>query len=265
MIRKAAVSGQFYSHDAQEIQKQITHFNQLLDEHLEDKTILDKPTKMIIVPHAGYIYSGFTANIAHRIMATSKVKRVIVIGPSHRVYISGASIALHDNYETPYGVLGMDKAYAQKIKASHGLMFEEDAHYEHSTETQMPFIKHYLPQVQVCEIVYGDISYQKLSSVIETVLEDEDNVVVISTDLSHFYTLDKANRLDKRCLEAIKQADSQKLGENGCEACGKTGVMAALDVAKKHAFKVEVLDYRTSADVTGDRDSVVGYMSAIIG
>lgn len=264
MIRESSVAGQFYAAKGEEIKVQIDTFNELLEKHLEDKSLLKTEVKMIVSPHAGFIYSGFTANIAHRILASYEAKRVVVIGPSHRVYISGASIALHDTYNTPFGALEMDKTYAQELQKKHQLIFQKDAHFEHSTETQMPFIKHYFNSVKVCEIVYGDISYEKLSEVISDVLDEEGNVVVISTDLSHFHTLNQARNLDRLCLEAMKEVDNEKMLYSGCEACGKVGVMAALEVAKERNFQVDVLDYRTSADVTKDEDSVVGYMSAIM-
>ena len=264
MIREAAVAGQFYGASCKEIQEQIGHFNKVIDAHIEDKGIFEKHARIIISPHAGYVYSGFTANIAHRILANSKAKRVVVIGPSHRVYISGASIALYNEYETPCGHMPIDLEYSKKLHINYQLTFQEDAHQEHSTETQIPFIQHYMPNVKLCEIVYGDVDYHILAELISEVLEDEENVVVISTDLSHFYDLQKANLLDNVCLEAISTLDNEKM--NGlCEACGKTGVMAAIEAAKKLSFTAELLDYRTSADVSGDKQSVVGYLSAILG
>lgn len=263
MIRETAVAGQFYSASCTEIQEQIRQFNTILDEHIKDKDILQKRPRMIISPHAGYIYSGFTANVAHRILANSKAKRVVVIGPSHRVYIEGASIALYDEYKTPCGKLVMDFEYANRLHHKYRLHFQESAHHEHSTETQVPFIRHYMPTVKVCEIVYGDVDFHLLSELIYEVLQDDENVVVISTDLSHFYALEKANILDSVCLEAIATLDNEKMQNGVCEACGKTGVMAAIEAAKRLSLSAELLDYRTSADVSHDKESVVGYLSAI--
>ena len=265
MIRHAAVAGQFYSASCHEIKEQIEHFNRVLDKHIKDKTILTKPARMIISPHAGYVYSGFTANVAHRILSSSGAKRVVVIGPSHRVYVDGASIALHDEYESPCGNLKMDAAYSRKLKEDYRLHFQEDAHHEHSTETQVPFLQHYLPNIEVCEIVYGDADFRSLSELIYEVLQDKTTVVVISTDLSHFYNLEKANVLDNICLDAIATLDNDKMHSSPCEACGKTGVMAAIEAAKRLSLNVELLDYRTSADVSRDEQSVVGYVSAVLG
>ena len=265
MIRKTAVAGQFYPDSCQEVEYHIQRFNEILDKSKDGCEFLDLKARMIIVPHAGYIYSGFTANVAHRVLKASKAKRVVVIGPSHRVYVSGASISLHDRYQTPCGNVDMDVELAKTLQKKWGFIFQDDAHFEHSTETQMPFIKHYLPTAKVCEVVYGDIAYHTLSGMIQNILEDPQNVVVISTDLSHFYTLSEANKLDNICLEAIAELDNTKMQRGGCEACGKTGVMAAIDVANKLDLKTTLLDYRTSADVTQDKNSVVGYVSAVLG
>ena len=128
MTRQTAVAGQFYSASCEEIQEQIGHFNKVIDEHIKDKGIFEKHARIIISPHAGYVYSGFTANIAHRILSNSKAKRVIVIGPSHRVYVNGASIALYDEYETPCGPMQMDLEYSKKLHIKYQLHFQEDAH-----------------------------------------------------------------------------------------------------------------------------------------
>ncbi len=264
MIRKAAVMGQFYTNRCEVLQQQIEEFNTIVDEHLEDKRVLTSKARMIIAPHAGYIYSGFTANIAHRVLANTQAQRVIVIGPSHRVYIEGASISLHDSFETPCGCCEMDRDYALKLQKEFGLLFLEDAHFEHSTETQIPMIHHYLPQAKVCEIVYGDIDFHRISALIDEVLTDPHNVVVISTDLSHFYSLKEANTLDNSCLKAMQHLDTDALLAGPCEACGKIGVLAALTVAQKRSMQLRLLDYRTSADRTKDESSVVGYVSAVI-
>ena len=124
----------------------------------------------------------------------------------------------------------------------------------------MPFVKNYLGDVSVLELVYGQEDPAHLSRVINYLLEDDETVVVISTDLSHYYDIDKANRLDSICLDAVSKLSPQELHQ-GCEACGKIGVEAMLLVAKEKGYKPVLLDYRTSADASGDKSQVVGYMS----
>ncbi len=264
MIRKAGNRGSFYPQSCSEIERMIAHWNSLLDGHLKDRSILLQKPRAIISPHAGYIYSGFTANFAHRILANSKAKRVIVIGPSHHVMIDGVSVSEFDSYESSCGDISIDREYVEQLKKSFTLTFSPKAHnLEHSTETQMPFIKHYQPDAKVVELIYGRVDPHYIAQIIDFILKDSQNVVVISTDLSHFYTLDQANRLDHICLEAIDRLDLN-LFDKGCEACGMLGVKAVVEVAKREHLKPKILDYRTSADASGDKSRVVGYVSVVI-
>jgi AmmeMemoRadiSam system protein B len=260
-MRTDAVAGQFYPDSAAEITKMIERYNKIVDENLKDKSILALKPRAVIVPHAGYVYSAFTANFAFRLLANTHAKRVVVIGPSHRVYVQGTSVSDYDSYETPFGALPIDKALVKDLEAKFGLIFAPEAHHEHSTEVQMPFVKYYDPDAHVVELVYGDENPARLAEVIDYLLDDPQTVVVISTDLSHYYDIEKANRLDSICMQAVAELDPTKLHQ-GCEACGKIGVEAMLLAAKKRALKPILLDYRTSADASGDESQVVGYMSA---
>ena len=262
LIRETTVSGQFYPSDPDEIQSMLEHYNQILDEQLkEDDDVLQLKPRAVIVPHAGYVYSGFTANIALRLLANTAVKRIVVIGPSHRVYLKGTSISEFDSYQTPLGALPIDKVLVDELKNKFELKCTPEAHHEHSTEVQMPFVKTYTPEVSVAELVYGDEPPANLAEVIEYLLEDPETAVVISTDLSHYYDIKKANALDSICLEAVKKLSTTELHQ-GCEACGIIGVEALMIAAKKSGLESILLDYRTSADASGDESQVVGYMSA---
>ena len=260
-MRTDAVAGQFYPDSAAEITRMIEHYNKILDENLKDKSVLALKPRAIIVPHAGYVYSAFTANFAFRLLANTDAKRVVVIGPSHRVYVQGTSVSDYDSYETPFGALPIDKSLVKDLEEKFGLIFAPEAHQEHSTEVQMPFVKYYDPDASVVELVYGDENPARLAEVIDYLLGDPDTVVVISTDLSHYYDIEKANTLDSICMQAVAELDPAKLHQ-GCEACGKIGVEAMLLAAKKRGLKPVLLDYRTSADASGDESQVVGYMSA---
>ena len=259
--RKTSVAGQFYPANAQEIEAMFEHYNKILDEHLKDDSLLQQKPRAIIVPHAGYVYSAFTANIAFRLLEGSHAKRVVVIGPSHRVYLKGTSISDYDQYETPFGSLPIDRKLVDELKEKFGLYFMPEAHQEHSTEVQMPFVKTYDQEASVVELVYGDEDPQRLAKVIDHLLNDPETVIVISTDLSHYYDIEKAKRLDSICMDAVENLNTAELHE-GCEACGKIGVEAMLIAAKEKGLKAILLDYRTSADASGDESQVVGYMSA---
>lgn len=265
MNRKMFFAGAFYPSVQEDVEKYIEHFNKLLRDANYSVECNFTP-RAIIVPHAGYVYSGFTANIAYNLVKKlTKPKRVIVIGPSHRVYLKGASIALYDKYATPFGDMDIDLDYSKKLAEQFKmLIFDEMAHQEHSTETQMPFVKHYFENIKVVEIVYGKMESDSLSMIIDEILLDSDNLVVISTDLSHFFTQSKAKELDNICLNAIAKLDVKML-DMGCEACGKIGVKAILKSAIKNGWNTKILDYRTSFDASGDDTRVVGYASCIIG
>jgi len=264
-IRKAVVSGSFYPNDEKEINKYIEHFNQSFS--IDEDSSLKKITpRAIISPHAGYIYSGFTANLAFNLSSRKhNFKRVIVIGPSHKVYLQGASIALYEEYETPLGNIKIDLEYSKRLKEKYDfLVFDEELHYEHSTETQAPFVKKYFNDLEIIEIVYGKLDYKLLSNLINELLEDKDSFIVISTDLSHFYTLDEAKKLDNICLNAIIKKDLE-LFEKGCEACGMTGVKAMISSCLRNNLTTKMLHYCTSYDRSKDDSNVVGYTSILIG
>lgn len=264
-IRESSVAGSFYPNNCYEVTHHITQFNKFLENSDFIPKLEFKP-KAIIVPHAGYIYSGFTANAAYSLLETLSPKRVLVIGPSHRVAFKGASVIPFDEFQTPCRNIQIDKEYSNElIKEFDFIDFNEDAHHEHSTETQMPFIHYYLPNAKVVEIVYGDISYEEISKIVSKALADhEDTFVVISTDFSHFHDLKTANHLDGIGLEAIKKLDLD-IWNSGTEACGRIGVKALLKSSNEFSFKSRVLDYRTSFETTKDDQSVVGYVSAVIG
>jgi len=258
-IRKSCFSGSFYPSNKKELLKYIEYFNNTNSKKSSFKTI-----KAIISPHAGYVYSGFTANLAYKIASKEEFTRIVVIGPSHRVYLKGASVSLYEEYETPFGNLKIDLEYSKKlIQEFNFLDFNKECDFEHSTETQAPFIKHYFNNSYFVEIIYGDIDYKNLVKVIERVLKDNKTLVVISSDLSHFYTQDRAIELDNICLNAIERQDLNLF--DYCEACGKTGIKAIVEYSILNDFKAKVLHYCTSADFSKDENRVVGYTSAIIG
>lgn len=257
MTREMSVAGTFYPQRVVDLNRYFDHFNDICT---ENEVVPEIKSKAVIVPHAGYVYSGFTANIAYRTLENSAIKKIVVIGPSHRIAYEGVSLCLDDSYSTPFGDINASKELAQELKNNFNLI-TLIPHAEHSTEVQFPFIKHYLPDVEIVELVYGRVESDFLSQIIDYVLSEDDCAVVISTDLSHFYNLEEANKLDNICLDSIETLDTELLN-SGCEACGKTGVEAMLKSAKKLSLKSTLLDYRTSADASDDTSRVVGYVSA---
>ncbi len=273
-MRKSFFSGSFYSNNCNEL---TVFFNSKKSKNR------NKVIRAIVVPHAGYFYSGNVALEVYKLPTPrsrsisssypsqegnsriygEKYKRIIVVGPSHHIYFKNASVALEENYQTPCGNLDIDVQYSYElIEKFDFLSYIKQAHREHSTEVQMPFIKHFFKDVKVIEIVYGDINSEKLALLMKEILENKDNLLVVSTDLSHFYTLDEANRIDLNCINAFKELDIKEL--QNCEACGLTGLKALIKVSKESNLKSKLVSYKTSADASGDKSRVVGYMSGII-
>jgi AmmeMemoRadiSam system protein B len=261
-MRKAVVK-EWYGGTCEAVEEYIAHFNKIIDENVDPvkaKEIFSLKPKALIAPHAGWVYSGFTANFAYRIASNTLPKRVVVIGPSHRFPIQGISVTLEDEYETPCGNLPIDRAFALELMEKFDVQNLEYVHVEHSTEVQMPFIYHYFGQIPVVELIYGNYSPAKLKNIIEYAIEN-DSLVVISSDLSHYYDIKTANALDSHCLEAVHNLDLEELEQ--CEACGKIGIAGMIMAAKEENLTPFIVDYRTSADVSGDESQVVGYMSAV--
>lgn len=262
-LRNASVKGSFYPHNCAEVKAYFKTFNREFDQHNIPHEVESIIPRAILVPHAGYIYSGFTANFAYRFLENSQPKRIIVIGPSHRHAFEGVSGSFYEAFETPCGNIEIDTPYLFALAKKFNIGFQEKAHLnEHSTEVQMPFIKHYFPKTPVIELVYGDSERQQLVSIIVALLQNRDNVLVISSDLSHFHPLKEANSIDNICLKSLSTLDEEALHE-GCEACGFRGIEAMIMASKKLKLHSKLLDYRTSARVSGDEKSVVGYLSAM--
>lgn len=261
--RKASVRGLFYPNECTKVKTYFKEFNHKYAAVNIPDNIKSIIPRAIIVPHAGYIYSGFTANFAYRFLKQSKAKRIIVIGPSHHHHFKGISGSYYETYETPCGEMEIDSAYLFALAKQFDIGFEPKAHEkEHSTEVQLPFIQHYFPKTKVIELIYGDISAKMLANLIIALLNNKANAVVISSDLSHFHDLIEAKTLDKHCLEGVEKLDLTEL-EKGCKACGLTGIQAMILAAKHLKLSSKLLDYRTSEDTSGDNSSVVGYMSVM--
>lgn len=257
MKREMSVAGSFYPARDVELERYFEHFTQLYE---EESILPSIKARAVIVPHAGYIYSGYTANIAYRLLALSGLKNFVVLGPSHRVAFEGVSISQAQSYATPFGDIDASRTLYKHLQESFALR-ETIVHAEHSTEVQFPFIKHYIPDAKIIELIYGRTEPNALSDIIDEVLSLPDTGVIISTDLSHFYTLKEANQLDRLCVQAVEALDISLL-HRGCEACGILGVEGMLLSAKKRHLKAHILDYRTSADASDDTSRVVGYLSA---
>ena len=263
MKRKMCVAGSFYPEHADEIEFFFEHCNtrfEALSNELHNAAP-NETAKAIIVPHAGYIYSGFTANAAYREFAKQPFSNLLVIGPSHRAPLYGMSLCEASLYQTPLGDIPLSQMLFNNLKTIFSLS-QKIPHAEHSTEVQFPFIKYYFPAVPIVEIIYGQIQSVEIQKIIKYALSVPRTGIIISSDLSHFHTQEEASIIDSKCIQAIETLNTAVLHE-GCEACGLTGIEAMIASAHTLKLKAEILDYRTSANTSGDTTRVVGYVSAI--
>lgn len=248
-VRQARFPGSFYPGDSVELGKVVDGF---LSE--AKSTVLPNGTelKAIIVPHAGYEYSGIVAGAGYKLLRSSfkdeKIKSV-VLGPSHYAAFEGVITDDNDYWETPLGKVKVDKS--RRV----GRLGEVGG--EHSIEVQVPFLQKSLKDFEVLPLMYGDIKCKKLSEMLLP-LADENTVFVVSSDLSHYYTYDEAVGIDKASNEFIPKMDIER-AESDVEACGKTGILALMLLGKKLEWKGIFLDYRNSGDTGGEKSRVVGY------
>lgn len=255
-IRYPAVKGTFYPSDDNELEKMLDDF--------DSRALVDvnEVPKALIVPHAGLIYSGLTATYAYKYASGHKYRSAVIFAPSHRVAFYGMSGSDHDEYEFTGGNIRVNRELTERLKKKNNLTSIDQVHmYEHSTEVQLPFIRKFLNVESVAVFVYGEANYEDVSYVINDVLTEGQDIVVISSDLSHFYSYDECVEKDKNIIEGLNELDINKIGRG--EACGMTGIKAITASAKLSGLRPLILDYRNSGDVSGDRSSVVGYLSAV--
>lgn len=266
-IRYPAVEGSFYPSSLDDTNYMISEFNKQIDgfnEELDNNTIIPKA---LICPHAGLYYSGLTASFGYKLLANSmnKPKRIIIFAPSHRVGFKGTSVGDYDKYIVNNTEISCDREYVKLLKNKFNLNFNEQAHKnEHSAEIQLPLLNFYIgaENYEVITVVYSDENYLNLSEIIQFLMKDDDNFVVISTDLSHFKSYDEARVIDSRIVEGVLDKDIQKTSIG--EACGMLGILAMTDTIKKMNLDVRLLDYCNSGDISGDKSSVVGYASFVV-
>ncbi len=273
-IRKAACAGDWYPSSPIELTKQIAgYFAEV------DKIPIENNISALIVPHAGYDYSGKTAARAYKQLEGKSYDTVVVISPSHKVFFQGCSVFDGDGYATPLGVVEIDKEMSEKIgtilpsvylsNMGHG---SGEDRREHALELQLPFLQIVLGKFKLVAIVMGDqeeSSVNALSEVLATSITGSNTLLIASTDLSHFHSEKQANRLDKEARIAIEKYDPDllmdKLERGKAEACGGGIVASVLKATKRlGGSRIEFFEYTTSGAVTGDFEEVVGYLSAAV-
>jgi MEMO1 family protein len=268
-IRPAAVAGRFYPGTKLELE---TEMKELLGASAEAS---DAELCALIVPHAGYLYSGTTAGRAYALLEGRTIDTCVLIGPSHQEYFLGVSAYPGDAYETPFGLCKIDHTLrAALIDASPLIRLSTEGHRnEHSLEVQVPFIQTVLPSASIVPLVIGDLraeSYIELGEAIARVLAHKPRVLLVaSSDLSHFYPSDVARVKDAEALRLIEAFDTRgflrELETETIEACGGGPIAAVMTAAYGlGARRAQILHACNSGDITGDTSRVVGYCSAAL-
>jgi MEMO1 family protein len=267
-IRKSAIAGSWYPGNSVVLRTDIeNYFRNVADRNIGGSVI------GLMVPHAGYVYSGLIAANAYKTIKGEKFDSVIVIGPSHHAYFRGVSVYDRGGYETPLGVVPVDVSLAGSIMACSEMISSVPTVHlqEHSVEIQLPFLQVALGEFHFVPIVMGDQGPQTCETLAKSIVAavgDQKVLIVGSSDLSHFHSYDEAMTLDHRAISHVMKMDGQgllrDLENDACEACGGGPIVATMMASKKlGANGVSLLKYANSGDVTGDKKNVVGYASAV--
>ncbi|MBF0571006.1 MAG: AmmeMemoRadiSam system protein B [Candidatus Omnitrophica bacterium] len=269
MVKEPNVAGSFYSANPKELSDSIDYFKKSAGEVPADRKV-----EIAISPHAGYPYSGPVAAFTFKAILRNHYKTVVIIAPSHFFPFEGISIWPKGGFKTPLGVVGVDNDFAIALLKENPKfqylpqVFER----EHALEVELPFLQKTFDHVSIVPILMGEPDPQvcrDLAAALDKLIGQRDDVLIlISSDMSHYYTYDVANRMDADALQAIKEIDPKKFFE-GCmsrkmEMCGFAPVTTALIYAQLRGIKhVEVLKHANSGDTSGDKSRVVGYSSVI--
>ncbi|MFP4182416.1 MAG: AmmeMemoRadiSam system protein B [Thiohalospira sp.] len=253
-VREPAVAGMFYPAEAEALRGMV-------DKYLEAAPApAEAPPKALIAPHAGLPYSGPVAATAYRTVAPLRgtVKRVVLLGPSHRVPFRGLAAPDADALRTPLGDIPVDTDALAGIADLPDVGVLDAAHAaEHSLEVQLPFLQEVLGDFRIVPLVVGDADPETVAAVLERLWGGPETLIVVSSDLSHFHDYATANRLDEATARAITTLHPERVDHDG--ACGFHPVRGLLTSARRHGLTGELLDRRNSGDTAGPRDQVVGY------
>ncbi|MDH5424659.1 MAG: AmmeMemoRadiSam system protein B [Gammaproteobacteria bacterium] len=256
-IRLPAVAGMFYPADRKTLNHDIQHYLKLAQ---ASHPALDIKPKAIIVPHAGYIFSAAIAASAYQYLIPHKhkINRVVLLGPCHRTFFKGLALPASDAFNTPLGNIPVDQAAGQLLSGLDQVIISEQAHTdEHSLEVQLPFLQSILDHFSLIPLVVGDASQQEVAEVLERLWGDEQTLIVLSTDLSHYHDYHHAKQLDRSTSDAIANLKPELIGYE--DACGRNGLKGVLSIARQKQLSVDILDIRNSGDTAGDKNRVVGY------
>lgn len=251
-IRPPAVAGLFYPAEAVKLKQDIQYLLRHAEAH-------DVKPKALIVPHAGYIYSGAIAATAYACLnsVASVIRRVVLLGPAHRVAVQGLALPTVDAFETPLGRVKLDTDLVRTIAHLPQVTVNSDVHVlEHSLEVQLPFLQSVLDEFTLLPLAVGMVTADAVAEVLELVWGEEETLIVISSDLSHYLPYPVAQIKDADTVRSILQL--KQLAHHD-QACGGIPINGLILAAQRHRLTPKLLDLRNSGDTAGSRDQVVGY------
>lgn len=257
-IRRAAVAGQFYEGDPIRLQRDVREL--LAGGRAPD----DLEPRALIVPHAGYMYSGGIAAAAYRCLEgiADRVRNVALFGPAHRVYVEGMAIPPVEAFATPLGNVPLNRSLLEQLAALPGVLVSEEAHREeHSLEVQLPFLQTVLGEFSLVPVVVGRCPPAAVARAMETLWREPGTLLVVSTDLSHFHDYDEAREIDATTCERLLARARDLDGQDACGAAVLNGLMST---ALGRSLEIDLLDRCNSGDTSGHRDRVVGYGAFVL-
>ena len=261
-VRPPAVAGTFYPGTRGELDAAVRGY-------LADASAASEGAevpKALIAPHAGYVYSGAVAASAYARITRARdvIRRVVLLGPAHRVPVSGLAAPEAEAFATPLGEVRLDREALDAILELPQVAAFDAAHaLEHSLEVHLPFLQIALGDFALVPLVVGDAKPEEIAEVLDRLWGGEETLVVVSSDLSHFYGYTTAHRMDEATSRAIEALEPGRIGTE--QACGRIPVQGLLVAARHHGLRARAIDVRNSGDTAGPRDSVVGYGSYVFG
>lgn len=265
--RRPAVAGMFYPQDSEALRAQVAELLHAAADtasvdgnagRAQDGLAFSGRLKALIVPHAGYVYSGPIAASAYRLLQPlrGQIERVVLLGPAHRVYVPTVAGAGFARFETPLGSLQVDRVWQDRADPQ-VVRDSPQAHGpEHSLEVQLPFLQEVLGQPRIVPLLVSDAPPAQVGAVLEQLWGGPETLVVVSSDLSHYLPYATAKRVDADTADRILALD---LSLDGDQACGCAAVSGLLWLARRKGLSLRLLDLRSSGDTAGGRAEVVGY------
>jgi AmmeMemoRadiSam system protein B len=259
-VRPPAVAGTFYPGDSAELAAAVDRTLPALPVGSPPGADAEPAPKALIVPHAGYVYSGSIAGTAYARLAPLRdvIHRVVLLGPAHRVPVSGLAVSGAGAFATPLGVVEVDDEARRLVLTLPQVRVDDAAHArEHSLEVHLPFLQRVLARFRILPLLVGHAVPDAVSDVLDLVWGGPETLIVVSSDLSHYHDYTTATVRDGRTAQAIVERALEKIEPE--DACGVYPVKGLLEAARRHGLTVRLLDLRNSGDTAGPRDEVVGY------